>query len=665
MSKKYTAKKQEKDKKELSSKDKIIPVFKLLFPITAKKFPLFFPCEILKTIIIVASTLLPVIVSPMIIEELITDRDVKTLIILAAILVGGECLISIIWEKLNNILQKYQQRLDNYFTMLAGKHSMELDFQLTEDKKALDQVEKAKTGMDWYSGGVYGIAEQLFGFAANIFNVFGLVVIISLHAPLLLLLILVYVIIMGFVTAKNNKIGMEAYKKLSKINRLFGYFGWNIVDFRYGKDIRLYEAQKMMVDCWDRNSEKSNAHWKWQAETGMKYYLIGDIANIARMIISYLYAGFLAIEGVFSVSVLVQMIQAADELNNKLGGLVYNAQEIAKRCNYAYEFVLFMEYPEALEKGDRPVDKEIKEIEFRNVSFAYPGTDRKILDNINIRIKAGEHLSIVGLNGAGKTTFIKLLCRLYDPTLGEILVNGVNIKEYDYKQYMELFAPVFQDFKLFAFPFEENITLVDEAATDIDETNNKKEKSKDEPKPENELKAASGKSLKAVSKKDLKAALDSGERDAAGVMDSKKVDNIIELVNLTDMVSKLEKGKKTIIFKYFDEAGIEPSGGEQQKIAIARALYKQSPVVILDEPTAALDPIAEYEIYRQFHTLVGDKTAFYISHRLSSCRFCDRIAVFSGGRIAEYGTHDELVNKPEGIYAEMYEAQAQYYRNVS
>ena len=604
-------------KKELSSKDKIIPVFKLLFPITAKKYPWFFPCEIFKIFIMVASTLLPVIVSPMIIEELITDRDIKTLVILAGILIGGECLISIIWEKLNNILQKYQQRLDNYFTMLAGQHSMDLDFQLTEDKKALDQVEKAKTGMDWYSGGVYGITEQLAGFVANVFNVFGLVVIISMHAPLLLLLILVYVITMAFVTAKNNKIGMEAYKKLSKINRLFGYFGWNIVDFRYGKDIRLYDARNMMVDCWDRNSEKSNAHWKWQAETGMKYYLIGDVANIVRMIISYLYTGFLAIEGVFSVSVLVQMIQAADELNNKLGGLVFNAQEIAKRCNYAYEFVLFMEYPEAMEKGDRPVDKEIKEIEFRNVSFAYPGTERKILDNISIKIKAGEHLSIVGLNGAGKTTFIKLLCRLYDPTSGEILVNGVNIKEYDYRQYMELFAPVFQDFKLFAFPFEENITLVDE------------------------------------------------EEDAADAASSQKVDNIIKLVNLTDMISKLEKGKKTIIFKYFDEAGIEPSGGEQQKIAIARALYKQSPVVILDEPTAALDPIAEYEIYRQFHTLVGDKTAFYISHRLSSCRFCDRIAVFSGGKIAEYGTHDELVNKPSGIYAEMYEAQAQYYRNVS
>ena len=616
MSKKDLSKTKEKDKKELSSKEKVLPVLKLLFSITAKKFSLFFPLETVKTIITAVRALLPVIVSPMIIDELITDRDIKTLIILAAVLIGGEFIIGVILERISNQLMKYQQRLDNHFNMLTGLHSMELDFQLTEDKEALDQVEKARTGMDWYSGGAYGIAEQIFGFASNVLRIFGLVTIISLNAPLLLLVILAYVIIMGFVSAKNNKIGFEVYKKLAKINRLFGYFGWNIVDFRYGKDIRLYDARKMMVDCWDRNSDASNAQWKWQAETGMKYYLIGNIANIIRMMGSYLYVGFLAIKGVFSLGVLVQMIQAADELNNTLGGLVSNTQEILKRCNYAYEFVLFMEYPEALEKGEKAVDKEIREIEFRNVSFKYPGTDKMILDNISIKIRSGEHLSIVGLNGAGKTTFIKLLCRLYDPTSGEILVNGVNIKEYDYQQYMALFAPVFQDFRLFAFPIEENIMLKD------------------------------------------------GEDEKCSEEDSHKVDKIIELVNLKEMMDKLEKGKKTIMFKYFDESGIEPSGGEQQKIAIARALYKESPVVILDEPTAALDPIAEYEIYRQFHTLVGDKTAFYISHRLSSCRFCDNIAVFSDGKIAEYGNHDALINISDGIYAKMFEAQAQYYRNA-
>lgn len=218
----------------------------------------------------------------------------------------------------------------------------------------------------------------------------------------------------------------------------------------------------------------------------------------------------------------------------------------------------------------------------------------------------------MGLNGAGKTTFIKLLCRLYDPTAGQILMDGKDVKEYDYQEYMKQFAPVFQDFKLFGFSIGENILQKD-----------------------------------------------ASERTEE---DNKKLNELMKLVELDGLIEKNKNGIDTLVFTIFDEEGIEPSGGEQQKIAIARALQKDAPVIILDEPTSALDPVAEYEIYRQFHTLVGNKTAFYISHRLSSCRFCDRIAVFSDGKIAEYGNHDSLIKIPEGIYAKMFEAQAQYYR---
>ena len=306
------------------------------------------------------------------------------------------------------------------------------------------------------------------------------------------------------------------------------------------------------------------------------------------------------------VGTFTQLIAAEGGLDGAIGGMVISVTELVKRCNYAYEYVVFMDYPEALIKGDKPIEKKPHEIEFRHVSFAYPKTDRKVLDDVNIKIAPGEHLSIVGLNGAGKTTFIKLLCRLYDPTEGEILVDGVDIREYDYKQYMEQFAPVFQDFKLFAFSVAENIAFTDKDAD---------------------------------------------------------VSTLTDRVGLHDFVEGLPKGTETNIFKFFDEEGVEPSGGEQQKLAIARALYKDAPVVILDEPTAALDPIAEYDIYRQFNSLVGGKSAFYISHRLSSCRFCDRIAVFSDGHIAEYGTHAELEKIEGGIYAEMFEAQAKYYKD--
>ncbi|NLC93529.1 MAG: ABC transporter ATP-binding protein, partial [Treponema sp.] len=208
-------------------------------------------------------------------------------------------------------------------------------------------------------------------------------------------------------------------------------------------------------------------------------------------------------------------------------------------------------------------------------------------------------------NGEGKTTFIKLLCRLYDVSSGEILVNGRNIKDFSFSEYAKLFSVVFQDFKLFAFEIKENITM-----DDIDAD----------------------------------------------------IDDIYKEVGLFNKLNSLPNKDKTIMFKAFDKNGIELSGGEQQKLAIARALYKDAPIIILDEPTAALDPIAEYEIYKQFDSLTGGKTAIYISHRLSSCQFCDKIALFSEGKVLEYGTHSELLQKQNGLYAKMFEAQAQYYK---
>lgn len=599
-------------KKDIKSYKKILPVIKTLFPTAAKKYPLFFILQVLKTLIEILQPFLGLYVSPLLVDELVTDRNIRKLVMYAAILVAGEFILSALLEMVLYKLRKYQERLDNYFSMQIARHSMALDFQLTEDKKALDQLEKAKTGMTWYSGGAYGIAEQAFMFVGNVFKITGFITLIAVNAPWLILIISGYVAFNGFITSKCNAVDFAAYKRLAKINRLFGYFGWNIVDFRYGKDVRLYDARDMLVDKWVSYSEDNNATWKWQADSVYRYRVAGSIARAVTTIMTYLYLGILAVRKVFSIGIFTQMIESANALDSTMNGLVWNVQDIIRRCNYAYEYVLFMEYPEAIEKNTDKVQAGLYMIEFRNVSFAYPGTDRKVLEDINITIEPGEKLSIVGLNGAGKTTFIKLLCRLYDPTSGQILMDGKDIREYDYQEYMKQFAPVFQDFQLLRFTIGENILHKDPRQR----TDEEKE----------------------------------------------KVDEIIRLVGLEDMVGKLGKGIDTTLFKIFEEDGIEPSGGEQQKIAIARALNKDAPVIILDEPTAALDPIAEYEIYRHFHTLVGNKTALYISHRLSSCRFCDRIAVFADGRIAEYGSHDELVNIPDGIYAKMFEAQAQYYR---
>ncbi len=594
------------DGKEIKTIQKLFPVIRTLFSTAGRQYPWFFVMEVLKTLIQIFQPFLGLFLTPLLVDELCGGRNVRTLATYAAVLVIGECVLSILLARVNTTLQKYQERLDNYFAMEISRHSMGLDFQLTEDKKALDQLEKAVTGMSWYSGGAYGIGEQVFMFIGNVFKIAGFVTVITVHAPALLIVVLIYVVISGWIRSKLNEIELISYGNLSKSNRLFGYFGWEVVDFRFGKDIRLYDARRMLVEKWKKYTEESIGAWKWRADKGYPYNLALDGAGLVRSLITYFYAGYLVIREAFSIGIFTQMISAAGGLDATLGGLVWNVQELMKRCNYAYEYVLFMEYPEAMPKGTAHVKPGEHRIEFRNVTFAYPGTDKKVLDGVNITVEPGEHLSIVGLNGAGKTTFIKLLCRLYDPTEGEILVDGRNIMEYDYKEYVGQFAPVFQDFKIFGFSIGENIVFDN--------------------------------------------------------MDQVRLKEILKLTGLDGMTQKLPKGVDTPVFKMFEEDGIEPSGGEQQKMAIARALYKNASVIILDEPTAALDPMAEYEIYKQFHSLVGDKTAFYISHRLSSCRFCDKIAVFSEGGIAEYGSHEELVNISGGIYAKMFEAQAQYYK---
>ena len=245
------------------------------------------------------------------------------------------------------------------------------------------------------------------------------------------------------------------------------------------------------------------------------------------------------------------------------------------------------------------------EIEFKDVSFKYPNTEKYILKNVSATIKAGEHVAIVGQNGAGKTTFIKLLCHLYDNYEGKILINGREAGEYSFMGYIRLLSVVFQDFRLFAFTIKENVTVFQDKKVDLEE--------------------------------------------------------IYKIAGIEDWITSLEEKDSTHIYKMFVENGVEPSGGQAQKLAIARALYKNAPIVVLDEPTAALDPISEYEVYKNFDKLVHGKTAIYISHRLSSCRFCDRIIVLEDGSVVEEGSHEKLIENTKGLYFKMYNTQAKHY----
>lgn len=585
----------------------ILKIYKYFLPTAWKRYKIYFIVRFLKLVVMTVMPFINIMVMPLIVDEMLTTRSAEKIFKYVVFILASEFVLNLLNGILGNVLERYTVKFENYYKTLLSARIMELDFQLTEDKKALDQMELAKNGMTWYSGGLNGIVEPLFNMASALFTVIGVVIIVATQAPILILITTAILVLSGLINNKLNQIEQKQYAELSKTNRVFGYLGWELTDFRYGKDIRLYGAKDMMVDKWNRFNDIMIGNWKTLADKQLPLNLLMTATDIIRDFGTYFYLGVLAITGKITIGIATQMFTAAGTFYGSMRNLVWNFQELNKRANYANEYVKFMDYPAAIQKGDKHVTPGPHTFEFKDVSFSYPGADVEVLRNINLTLTPGEHLSVVGLNGAGKTTLVKLLCRLYDPTKGVILMDGVDIKEYDYEEYMTVFAPVFQDFKLFAFTMKENILM---------------EKSED---------------------------------------DTQDVTTVLERVGLAEKLSTLSNGADTVVYKHFDKDGIEPSGGEQQKLAIARALYKNAPVVILDEPTAALDPMAEYDIYRQFDTLVHEKTAIYISHRLSSCQFCDKIAVFSEKELKEYGTHAELVNKPDGVYAKMFAAQAQYY----
>lgn len=541
----------------------------------------------------------------LILEGVSAEEHLKMVIFYVVLTVITEVLSRSLENMADLFRDNLREWFNEYFEVGLSDQAMKMDFEHTEDPEVLDQINKAKEGISWYSEGVVGVLNSFYKILSNGIFFCGVVTIIAVYCPLLLPVQLGVLLIVTVFNAKNNQIEVESFKRLAKSNRVFGYVFWNLSDFRYGKDIRLYDSRDMMCEKAEAYSKEQVDIWAKQERDCRKNSWGMDVVNSLRDGIGYFYMGYLAIKKTITVGDFSMCVSGAGELYWSLYRIVEGMQDITKKCSYAYEFIKFFEYPAAMKKGERMVEGTEHEIVFEHVSFRYPRSEKFVLRDINLKIRSGEHLSIVGLNGAGKTTFIKLLCRLYDVTEGAIYIDGVNIKDYSDEEYRKLFAVVFQDFQLFAFSLRENITLCEKQ--------------------------------------------------------DEKVEEMLKLSGFYEDATNLEHGLDTMIYKSFDKDGTELSGGQKQKVAISRALYRNAPIVILDEPTAALDPVAEYDIYRQFNTLVGGKTAIYISHRLSSCRFCDKIAVFAGETIEEYGTHEELVGKENGIYARMFGEQAKYY----
>ena len=410
------------------------------------------------------------------------------------------------------------------------------------------------------------------------------------------------------IALKMNKMWFKASDEYSRLDRIFYYFLNMFSDYNTGKEIRLYKEQKLiehnatdkLLTDGERVLKKASMN---SARSSSFIAVLGAVVGFGI----YLFIGVKGLYGLFGIGSLVLYCGSFMQIINgimKMAATFGKTEEMVPLVNYYFDI---MNTKDDMTYGSKVLDLTDKfEIEFKNVSFRYPGAENDSLKNVNLTIHNGEHLAVVGRNGSGKTTFIKLMCRLYDVTEGEILINGENIKEYTAESLMSLYSVVFQDFKIFSTTLAQNIS-------------------------------------------------------AGSDYNREKLFDALDKSNIKERVQKMENEENTYLYKDLDKAGVEISGGEAQKLALARALYKDSPIVILDEPTAALDPVAENEIYNRFNSFVNHKTAIYISHRLSSCIFCSRIAVFDKAELVQNGTHEELLENKEGKYYELWNAQAQYY----
>lgn len=587
-----------------------------------------FPVMILSDLLMALEPLANLWMSALILDELIGAREVKRLVLLVLVTVGLNFLLYFGKNALANrhhLLNRTMGWVKE--SVAASEKILDTDYENLENpafqKKARDYWQ-----VNWNRGGtlnVFYYSMDLFfqGLFSTICSIVMLIPFLKIvlvrtgpsfwESPWLVLVLLgvmaacaAAMLVVGHFYQKTN----NQYRDLNlQVTRRFSYYSDLMSNYRLGKEIRLFHEKKLIMEqAYDktlRQLEKVNGGF---ARSESRFGSINALITAVMTGAIYLFVALKALAGLFGAGDLLKYVGAIQQVAHGVEILIAGATGVAELQQTQYFFNL-IDTPPVKYQGTLPVEKRDDNdyaVEFRHVSFRYPGAEEWALKDFSIRLHVGERLAVVGLNGSGKTTFIKLLCRLYDPQEGVITLNGIDIKKYNYEEYLTLFSVVFQDFCVFSFPLGQNVTT----------------------------------SLE---------------------YDGPKVWCCLEQAGFAGRARRMPKGLDTVLYKDFEEDGVEISGGEAQKIALARALYKDAPFIVLDEPTAALDPVSEHEIYERFNQFVGEKTAIYISHRLSSCRFCDKIAVFDQGRLVQMGSHDELLADEQGRYHALWHAQAQYY----
>ena len=578
-------------------------------------------------IISVTGKYVPIVFGSIILDALVQHKPFEEILRYALIMISIGALTSLLYWGLYHIITVNSSVIVEKVDQMLCEKSFVIDYDILEKRDTLDLIKKAQDGMNSH-GDLSSFCAGFAGFIEQALSIiYSIILIIPLFLPktitvsgflpgflnkwysfIILFFMLALSILVSTITKKKEaSLQHELFERNVRTNREYGYFYNLIFDYANGKYVRLYKSQPLIEAKMHKIVQYLEDSFKWMFTMTNKNQIPVFLVNCLLQIVSYLYVGLKAIFSLISVGSALKYISAYSNLVDGVSSIFYIWIEINVKADYLSYFYDFIEIENKQYEGTIPTEKRDDnefEIEFRDVSFRYPNTENYVLRHVNQKIKIGTKTAVVGKNGAGKTTFIKLLCRLYEPTEGQILLNGVDIRYYDYKDYARLFSVVFQDFNLFSFSIAENV--------------------------------AGGKAY-----------------------EDEKVSDCLERAGFGDRLAKMPDGIHTNIYQQEDD-GVEISGGEAQKIAIARALYKDAPLVILDEPTSALDPISEYEIYQHFDSMVQDKTSIYISHRMSSCRFCDKIIVFDQGEIVEQGSHEELMASG-GLYSQLWNAQAQYY----
>lgn len=546
------------------------------------------------------------------IDELTSGRDVKKLILFGACIVANNVIMTFITDSLQKYRDVKDEWVQNVMVEKLGERIMNLEYSYLENTYYLDLKERAIFAVQNQSA-IVAIITLIANTVQGVITLAGLMVILFTLGPVLMTAIAIGVVLMILIVKAASGTMVALMNRIIPINRIFGYYAGVAADKPAQKDLRLYHMDKLVTEKIRQSNETTCDEFD---VANRKMGLANGANGVITEFISaftYGYVGIRTISDMFGsritlgsltmyVSSAITFSSTIIQFGENLIGLWQNSQFLVPY----QEFMALKE--ETIEDGGVPMDDIVETLEFRNVSFTYPKAEKPVLKNVSFAVKKGEKISIVGLNGAGKSTLVKLICRMYKADSGEILVNGRDIYDYDYLSYMNVISAVFQDYKLFNFTIEENISCRESGA------------------------------------------------------DEKRVNYLIDEVGMREKIDTLPEGIHSRFGKEYDEDGVELSGGQGQKIAIARALYKKASMVILDEPASALDPIAEAEIYEKFNSLVEDKTAIYISHRMSSSVFCDRILIIDGGTVSDFDTHENLMKKTDSLYYKLFTSQAENYK---